>query len=272
LIIHTIDLPMNKYNYIICSGWWCGENDSSNNTRVLVGDDSIRGKEFHNLWYQSITNFTNPQKIFIVDSNSPILPELNKEDKRIEFVSLPLNAGHSTKHKGKYSGWLRSVLMGLEYAYLSDTDYFVYVEQDALLYGENIIEECISKMTKPYMFGNGKGTKQPLQQSFFIIRRDGMAKFLSRIQSIKANDSKFSPEMKFAYATTLFWRLFPDLFFNTRGTWRLVKLYVNCNFIPFGYGRSRPMNFSDSKFYFQHGSKEELNTYLSLINKTSNES
>ena len=87
-----------------------------------------------------------------------------------EFLSLPLNAGHSTDHKGKYSGWMRSILLGLEYAYLSDTEYFVYVEQDALLYGDNIVEKCIDKMTKPYMFGSGLGTKQPLQQSFFIIR------------------------------------------------------------------------------------------------------
>ena len=41
---------IRKYNYIIGSGWWCGDNPE-NEKRIIVGDDSIRGKDFHKLWY-----------------------------------------------------------------------------------------------------------------------------------------------------------------------------------------------------------------------------
>tara|TARA_B100000963_G_scaffold49152_1_gene37362 strand:- start:6149 stop:6940 length:792 start_codon:yes stop_codon:yes gene_type:complete len=258
-----------RYSYIIGSGWWCGENQKSEN-RVIFGDDSIRGKDFHKLWYESVCKYTNPEKIIIIDSNSPIKPDLYKGDARIEFLSFPLNAGHSTDHKGKYSGWMRSILLGLEYAYLSDTEYFVYVEQDALLFGNNIVEKCIDKMTKPYMFGSGLGTKQPLQQSFFIIRRDGMEKFIKRIQNISALDSKYSPEMKFTSACTLLWYYMPEFLFDIRGFWRLVKLYTNCNYLPIGYGRKRPIDFNDDLFYFQHGNKDELDQYFKLVSETHN--
>lgn len=254
---------MKKYNYIIGSGWWCGKNEG-NERRVIAGDDKIRSKEFHRIWYQSVNTFTSPQKIIITDSNSPVKPELNTNDERIEFLSLPLNAGHSTQHAGKYSGWFRSVLMGLEYAILSDTDYFVYVEQDLVLQGENIIEHAISTMKSPFMFGNPEGTKQPLQQSFFIIRRDGMEALLTRMQRIRTKDAHFSPEMKFAYASTFFWRLFPEFFFGLRGTWRLVKMVKGFQYLPFGYGRTRPLNFNDRFFYFQHGSTDELKQYMML--------
>jgi hypothetical protein len=34
--------------------------------------------------------------------------------------------------------------------------------------------------------------------------------------------------------------------------------------LPFGYGRVRPINFSDDIFYFQQGSVDEINAYKKL--------
>ena len=113
---------MKKYNYIIGSGWWCGEANPDDKRKIL-GSDIIRGKEFHKLWYESVCRFTSPEKIFIVDSASPVKPDLNKDDDRIEFFSLTTNAGHSTLHTGKYCGWTRAVLAGIYYAHMCDADY-----------------------------------------------------------------------------------------------------------------------------------------------------
>ena len=262
-------------NYVIGSGWWCANAKDQDGRDKFLGSDQIRGKGFHQLWYRSIDANTNPQKIIIVDSASPITPELNQADTRIEWVSLPFNAGHSSNHLGKYCGWTRGMMVGLEYAVLSDADYFVYVEQDVLLVGQGIVEACIDAMHAPYMFGSGEGTPQLLQQSFFIIRKDGMRRFIERIHSIPERDCELFPEDKFFIAASSmgsFARfLFRSLRRNRKGWFRkkltktMVKLYQGHDCLPFGYGRDRPIAFHDQFYYFQHGSESELKQYLERV-------
>lgn len=250
-------------NYIIGTGWWCGKGEP-NPKRKILGSEVIRGKEFHKLWYESVCRFSDPSKIVIVDSASPVKPDLNKKDDRIEFISLIFNAGHPTVHRGMYSGWSRSVLLGIEYALMCDVDYFVYVEQDVLLYGKEIVEMCIDKMRGLYMFGSGDGTPQALQQSFFMIRKDGMKKFLNNIQFINHPDSALSPEAKFAVATNPALGVLPPRLLQTRYGRKLCSRLGQFERLPIGYGRKRPINFSDSHFYFQHGSEEEIDQYIKL--------
>ena len=83
------------------------------------------------------------------------------------------NAGYSINHTGHLCGVVRAHLFGISYALINEVDYWVYVEQDALLYGAEIVEKCIDRMKRPYMFGSGEGTPQPTQHSLMIIRKDG---------------------------------------------------------------------------------------------------
>lgn len=259
---------MKQGNYIIGSGWWCSENDGESDSvnRKLLGDNTIRSKEFHNLWYESVCNNSCPEKIIIIDSNSPIKPELNTVDQRLELISLPVNSGHSTSCKGQFCGWTKSVLLGLQYAILSEVDYFVYVEQDVLLHGQNIIEHCIGNMTKPFMFGSGKGTPQPLQQSFFIIKISHAALFINNMHRINKSDKDMSPEIKFSLATSKSNVMLGYLsnILSNKLLKQCLKVAKGYDVLPVGYGRTRPINFSDEFFYFQHGSKSELYNYGKL--------
>ncbi|WP_157922174.1 hypothetical protein, partial [Escherichia coli] len=251
--------------YIVGSGWWCNEKEDYR--EKCYGDNSIRGKEFHQKWYESLLLNTSPAEIYIVDSDSPIKPNF---DKRIKFVSLNENGGHSTNLTGKYSGWMRSVIHSMSYAQCCDCDYYIYVEQDVLLKGKGIVEYCISKMTKPFMFGLCHDHHNPLQQSFFIIKKDYIDIFLSRLYLIKYNDFDISPEKKFALATSPFFHLIPQILFvrpksklMLRLFWRiqntLAKILGSYDYLPIGYGRDRPINLSDKYYYFQHGTMEEIN-------------
>ena len=256
---------MKKYKYIIHTGWWCEDGDNSTNRKKYFGDELQRKKEFHNLWYKSICAFTDPDKIIMIDSASPVKPDLHTEDNRIEFLSLPFNAGHSTILKGvKLAGVSRSYMLGAFYAFLSDIEYYVYVEQDVLLYGEGIIEKCIDAMNCPYMFGDGNGTPQALQQSLFIIRKDGIIPFINNYLNIKSPDDETSPETKFALATNQLLKIFPKRVINSQTGIKLFKTLSKFQNMPIGYGRCRPINFNDGHFYFQHGSKDEINSYLEL--------
>jgi hypothetical protein len=244
--------------YIICSGWWCS-NESSNNYRKLAyGSDKIRDRTFHKIWYDLICKNTNPEKIFIVDSASPIKPELNLKDTRLQLVSLTHNPGHATNHTGLLCGWTKAVILGLEYASLCATDYFVYIEQDTLIKGRGIIEHCIQHMHKPYMFGSGSSTPQPLQQSFFIIRNDGIDKFLRRIKQIPIRDNQFSPELKFYVAASRLPLPIGILACRFATLRKFMQLWNDFDFLPIGYGRKRPINFQDEYFYAQHMSDKEL--------------
>jgi len=257
--------------YIITSGWWSTKDDVDNRT-IKTGDKYIRSQAFHQLWYESIAKFTSAQKVYIIDSDSPIKPILDENSEVL--ISLLENAGHSTHHKGKLSGVSRAHLLGMSLAMVNEVDYWVYIEQDALIYGEDIIEKCIENMRKPYMFGNGLATPQPTQQSFMIIKVEAIPEFIQKFSAIKARDNEISPETKFAIAVSPFLKLLPEFLFKNIHTqsfknkvvWKLLKLLQGFDTLPFGYGRVRPIDFDDEYFYFQHGTREELNFFMSKNN------
>ncbi|MDQ7085035.1 MAG: hypothetical protein Q9M36_08920 [Sulfurovum sp.] len=262
-------LKVNKthYSYIITSGWWSIEEEKDDRL-IKCGDAHIRSSSFHQLWTKAIDKYTLAKKVYIIDSNAPIKPKIDSQNEVL--FSLLENAGHSTNHSGKLCGVSRAHLLGMSLALVNEVEYWVYIEQDALIYGDGIIEECIKKMKKPYMFGNGWGTPQPTQQSFMIIKSDAIASFIQKFSAIKATDNEISPETKFAIATSRFLGLLPEFLFKNIHTksiknrilWRLFTVFQGFDSIPFGYGRVRPIDFSDEYFYFQHGSKTELDKYI----------
>lgn len=268
---------IKKYRYIITSGWWCGQVESE--IRKRQGSESIRELSFFDKWKKSVLENTTPQKIMVLDSASPIRPD-PEQLKDIEFLSLLDNPGHSTNHNGRYSGYMRSIIMGVSYASLCDTDYWVYVEQDVLLKGKDIIEKCIANMTTPFMFGTGEGTPQFLQQSLVIIRKDGFDDFVKRLNNVKSRDAIIPPETKFLIASSKFYSCIPESFFieiHKRSYIGrkfkkilafLLKHHKGYDDLPVGYGRTRPIQFNDPFYYFQHGTEEELNNYFGKTDNT----
>jgi hypothetical protein len=247
-------------SYIIGSGWWSAGGDEFDTRRKRHGDASTRRADFHRLWYSAIDRFTDPERIVIVDSASPEKPVLRADD-RLVWIELPTNAGHPTNHTGHLSGWTLSVVVGLTYALSSEADHFVYIEQDALVFGDGFVERCIAAMTTPFMFGSGHGTPQPLQQSVFLIRRDGFVPFLARLLSIPDRCQDLSPESKFLWASSRLplW-LLPLA--RQRTTSRLAQRWMlhfrSFDELPFGPGRARPLDRDAEHFTFQAGEADEL--------------
>jgi hypothetical protein len=265
---------MNRYDYVLTTGWWCDLDMDPNSRWEYFGSDKIREADFHHQWYEAIDRFTKPRKIVIVDSASPVPPPYNRSDDRIEYIRLTENAGHSTTHIGHLCGFTRGYLYGLIFALVNEVDYWVYVEQDALLYGPEIVEHCIDRMKRPYMFGAGKGTPQLTQQSFMIVRKDGFLQYINRLLRIRGSDHHICPENKTVIASSSWLWLLPEFFYPKTGEQKtlpgrfrrklfglLHKYLKGYDEIPFGYGRQRPISFEDDFFYFQHASEEELAAY-----------
>lgn len=236
--------------YIIASGFYAAYDmpDEGGEPR---GAAIRRSASFGDLWYKSIIAYTNPERIIVTDSNSPVRP-VHASFSTVNWVRLNRNFGHPTDmHRGAkiHSGWSRSALMGLMYARCCECD-FVYVEQDCLLYGDDIVDVARRSTDAPFIFGNGHGTPQPIEQSFCIVRYEVLNDFIQWL-----TDDAYVPES--------------DAVVSSERKWFIGAQYI-CDRIggplpadlPFGYGRTRPMDMSDEHFYFQKGSVEQIVEYI----------
>jgi hypothetical protein len=253
---------------LVATGWF-----STNEARSYVtkGDELIRGVGFRSLWWQSVDTFIKPQHVFIVDSASPIKPDDAAHTATpFQYTELLMNPGHSQNGKTHYCGYMAGVILGLEFALLNDVDMFLYVEQDALVFGDAIVEKTKNALRRRNLvFGSGG---LDIQQSFFAANKKGIRHFLSALHAINYSDKQVAPEHKFMFAAS---RFLPGPLIKLAEFTEVEKLRVaglrlfslacalakNYAFLPFGYGRERPINFGDEVFYFQHGSADELTRY-----------
>mgnify|MGYP000689966581 CR=1 FL=1 len=235
-----------NYSYIIGSGWYSCENPTEQVDIITeihqqkYGGKTCRTSDFSKLWLINILKYCEklPSKIIITDSNSPDkINDFVSTNELVEIIKLTKNFGH-----GVYSiknnilcGWARSVLVGAMYALLNDVDYYVYLEQDLLVFGKNWLDKMILNMIKNkknISLYDGRETPHKLQQSLIIISKHFLQIFISKL--INYQNNKVSEEHKY-------W----DCFENDI-TW-----------IPFKGGRQRKKL---DKIYYskQHMSEEEL--------------
>ena len=264
--------------YLIASGWWsCDPKDDSR--EQLIGDSQLRDSEFHNIWKTCISKFTSASEIVVIDSASPLKPDSTEGE---TWISLRQNFGHSTNHITKFSGVSRSFMLSMMYAFCNDYDYWVYIEQDAVIYGERIIENAIEASRKNIIWGDGTGTAQPTQQSLMIFKTSEIPRFIQEYNKIGATDSEISPEWKFLFASNNLTRLLPTKILKRLANpkpsqyflskkirnvlLRFIKLFDRFETLNFGYGRIRPLNLNDEYLYFQHGDRLELEEFLRKIN------
>jgi hypothetical protein len=257
---------------LVTSGWYASNEPRSYRTK---GDDAIRGVEFRPLWWQSVDRYLRPQHVFIVDSASPVKPDDGAcTTTRFERVELLMNPGHSQNGKTHYSGYMAGVILGLEFALLNDVEMFLYLEQDALAFGSRIIEKTKNALRRRDLVF-GAGSFVDVQQSFFAANKRGIRRFLSALHAIKYSDKQVAPEHKFMFAASRglpgpLVRLAVHTSVDRLRRAGLLMFAAGCalgrdyELLPFGYGRERPINFTDDDFYFQHGSAEELAQYRKL--------
>lgn len=127
------------------------------------------------------------------------------------------------------------------------TVYYVYVEQDCLVYGNDFLPQAIGGSSEDILLGpptqNGRGMAGALaapmiQQSLMVVSRSGLERFLDGLLGAPWGDGKRAPE------ETMRLRLAPF------------------GFVQVPYGRSRPIDFGQSHYYVQHLTDDELAQFL----------
>ena len=237
---------MTSPKIVVGSGWWCDVTPHE----WALGSASTRSIGFFDLWYRQVSECLRPDRVIVTDSASPLKPSY-RAHKGLQWVELDRNYGHANdirvgRIRTKYSGFTRSVINGAMYALCCDADFYVYVEQDCLLYGKDFLNEAVGNSTADILLGapteNGKGlggrpADGMLQQSLIVVRRSGLERLLIGLLSTTATDGEVSPE------ETMRMRLQPF------------------DFVWVPYGRSRPIDFNRSHFYVQHLDEDELASF-----------
>jgi hypothetical protein len=208
----------------------------------------------------------------IVDSASPVKPDdAALTSTKFQRLELLINPGHAQNGRTHYCGYMAGVILGLEFALHNDIDIFLYVEQDALVFGHAIVERTKNALRrKDLVFG--AGSFLGIQQSYFAANKKGIRHFLSALHAIRYTDKQVAPEHKFMFAAASFvpsplvgLAVYTKYRMLTRMGLTLFALACaaskNYEVLPFGYGRKRPINFTDDVFYFQHGTADEISAY-----------
>ena len=237
---------------VVGSGWWCDEQPHE----WAIGSPATRSVEFFELWYRQVLRCLDPDRIVITDSASRIKPD-GRSRPLLHWIELDRNYGQPNDIRTgriatKYSGFTRSVINGAMHALCCDADFYVYVEQDCLLSGEDFLTYAIGNTSADILLGppteNGKGldgavAAPMLQQSVMVVHRAGLERFLVGLLGAPWTDGEVSPE------EIMKRRLMPF------------------DFIRVPYGRSRPIDFARSHFYAQHLDDEELRRF-SILSET----
>lgn len=239
--------PNAKPKIVVGSGWWCDESPHE----WAIGADETRETGFFNLWLRQVENYLKPDRIVITDSHSPLKPDWQSHP-NIHWIELDKNYGSPNHVRTglvniKFSGFTKSVLNGAMYALCCDADFFVYVEQDCLIRGENILRHAIGESNAEIFLGQrtqgGQGIEGTpaapmIQQSLIVVKKSGLERFIAKTMEGPETDGELSPEVKMD---------------------RDLKPY---DFIKIPFGRSRPIDFSLSHYYAQHLLPEELDRFL----------
>ena len=238
---------------VVGSGWWCDEKARD----WTIGDMSTRSIPFFDVWYRQVMRCLAPHRIVVTDSASPVKPDFRSYP-LLQWIELDRNYGHALDIRlgniqTKYSGFTRSVVNGATYALFCDADFYVYVEQDCLLVGDDLLTHALGESTGDILLGqpaenarglNGAIAPPMLQQSLMIVRRAGLERFIEGLLGAPWTDGERSPE------ETMRQRLAP---FDLVG-------------IP--YGRSRPIDTGVTHFYAQHLEGDDLARVLQAARAT----
>jgi hypothetical protein len=241
----------NRPKVVVGGGWWC---DGGRGGPWAIGATATRSPAFFDLWLRQVHRCLRPHRIVVTDSASPIKPD-HGSDPSLVWVELDRNYGHANDLrmgwiKTKYSGFTRSVLNGAMYALCCDADFYVYVEQDCLLFGDDLLANAVGDATEDILIGapaenavglDGTAAARMHQQSLMIVRRSALERFITSLVGSLWSDGEVSPEQTMAR------RLAP---------FGIVR-------IPFG--RSRPIDFGLTHFYAQHLNETELVRVLQLL-------
>ena len=223
-------------SYIIGTGWWCPVNPNGPAGAVPQHTtDWHRMKALCEVWVKHVQAYTSPAGIVVVDAASKRKPSFGGAQEIKLLRNFYPEDGSNGLFGTERTGGIRQIFMGGMYAMVNGADYFVWIEGDCLVHGKGIIEKAIQHMGDGDFSAAKWNHEYKLETCFMVFRCSSLPRIMARYLLIKAK----YPELKF---------------FGVSDYFKLV-------WMPFGYGRSRPIDFDESHYFAQHLSKKELSEF-----------
>lgn len=222
-------------DYIIVTGYYGDKDDEYHQKLYPIW---LKNTIFH-------TRKHPPKNIYVINSGG-YMPE---EQRGVaKWIDLDYNIGHVVDtmaggvnaFKHGLCGWTMSTLMGALTAYSCNCD-LIYKEQDCLAFGD-WVPLLYSVLNNDIVMTTGRLSDDlpfRIEQSLFGMKRDFLIEFVRTYLAQKAPDWEVVPEHK--------WAAMVDKEFKGR-----------FEYLPFGYGRNRPINYDDKIFYMQHDPHHRL--------------
>lgn len=208
--------------YVIATGYW---------------SEGRAREEFAKTWLDNTLRFAAPQAIYCICAGcEPPLVE------GIKYVETLANLGHihhliqqPEAYPNKIGGWLMGTLIGALLAYHARAD-FIYKEQDCLAFGPWAQAMYMQAEQTGARMLFGKSATMGAEQSLIWVRNDAILEYVGLMLAMPESDGKVLPESKYM---------------------RLIESGF-AQFLEFGYGRDRPVNFDSGLFYIQQATEEEM--------------
>ena len=219
----------------LCIGTgWCAQNTGHNNPARSKQQNSELW--LASTWAPAIKTQIEPGRWFFYLSQCDISPVEIYTLEKAEFVFANKPAIEmSYRHD-----WSSSITMGALYAFENDMD-FLYIEQDCMV--KNIPGVLEFAQDKPMCYGYGQYSyaRGWAEASLVWIRNDFLPVFVARMVETNFNAIPDAEKKAEVY--------FHEMFGNTFTAW------------PFGYGRKRPIDWTQPTFYAQQLTDQEIREF-----------
>jgi len=231
-------------SYAIGTGYYCDVDNGRLIQKKHDAEPKPFAPEMFEAWWKNTAQYTEPSQIYVsAVSEGPDLQSIARTNDLI-LNSLEWTQSRNWLHvhhmnpKYMFGGWSMGYLHGMMRCYVDGHD-FIYKEQDCLAFGPwvDAMFACLEATGAEMLLGQWDH-KYGIEQSLTIIKWKFIPEFVSAWFSLTESDRKLKPEKKFNMLKQRF---------GPRISW-----------LPFGYGRNRPICFEDNAWYAQHFTSEEF--------------
>lgn len=237
---------------VVGSGWW-GTNEIRNRLKDLT-----RHPSFFPLWYYFANKYIRPDLFVVVDACGPARPDFAAFD-RLTVLKLDRNYGTPADLRDgridtKYCGWTRTVFLSAAHAIACDADVFVYVEQDCLVFGDDLLAAATGDEPGPVWLGRSPGVGNALDGSGNLVELARMA----QNSLIVAR----GPGIQILF-NALLDNVVSDGLHPVEG--RMTRnLGDRLSYLQIPFGRARPLDLDKPHFYAQDWLATELAAFVAL--------
>lgn len=225
----------------LCIGTgWCAQKEGHNNSSRSKLQNSPEWMERH--WRPHIEAQIMPDAWVLYESRCDIPPKMDLWGALIgEEHILALAKARDLPYR---HDWVTSALLSASYAYSNNMD-FLYIEQDCMVHNLPAVLEFARNHQMCYGYGKYSLYGGWAENSLVWVRNDGLAKFIFRLLSgnMKNIDGKKEKQEQ----------VFHRYFENMAESW------------PFGFGRIRPIDFSQPVFYAQQLTDIEIDRFKDAL-------